>query len=127
MEKGLAVVAINSNDTDKYPEDAPDKMKMESKLRGYNFPYVLDADQSVAKAYRAACTPDFYLFDSNRRLVYRGQWDKSRPGNSIPVDGSSMIAAIESVLSGSLPALAQEPSLGCNIKWKPGNEPNWFG
>ena len=126
-EKGVAVFAINSNDVENYPDDGPAAMKAESANRGYGFPYVLDADQSIAKAYRAACTPDFYLFDANRVLVYRGQLDGSRPGNDVPVDGRDLRAAIDTVLAGEPVPEDQLPSLGCNIKWKAGNAPAYFG
>jgi peroxiredoxin len=127
MAKGLAVVAINSNDTVKYPDDAPDKMRLEIENRGYKFPYLIDEDQAVAKAYRAACTPDFYLFGRDMKLAYRGQWHDSRPGSNVTVDGSSMRIAIDALLGGDQPGADQKPSLGCNIKWKSGNEPSWFG
>ena len=126
-EKGVAVFAINSNDIKSHPADGPDKMKEEAARRGYTFPYVLDADQSVAKAYEAACTPDFYLFDAERRLVYRGQLDGSRPDNGVPVDGADLRRAIDATLAGEAVPAEQVPSLGCNIKWKPGNEPAYFG
>ena len=125
-EKGVAVFAINSNDIESHPADGPDKMKEEAAARGYTFPYLLDADQSVAKSYEAACTPDFYLFDADRRLVYRGQLDGSRPGNDVPVDGADLRRAIDAVLAGDPVPAAQVPSLGCNIKWKAGNEPVYF-
>ncbi|MBT8083150.1 MAG: thioredoxin family protein [Gammaproteobacteria bacterium] len=125
--RGVAVFAINSNDVEKYPDDGPAAMKAESASRGYTFPYVLDADQSVAKAYLAACTPDFYLFDANRLLVYRGQLDGSRPGNNVPADGRDLRAALDTVLAGEPVPEDQLPSLGCNIKWKAGNEPAYFG
>jgi len=124
---GLAVFAINSNDVDSYPADGPEMMKRESASRGYRFPYLLDTDQSVAKAYRAACTPDFYLFDGDRRLVYRGQLDGSRPGNAIPVNGADLRRAIDAVLAGEPVDSNQLPSIGCNIKWKEGNQPDYFG
>jgi len=127
QQQGVAVVGINSNDIEGFPDDAPEKMREEIQLRGYTFPYLVDETQEVAKAYRAACTPDFYVFDSQRRLVYRGQMDDSRPGNNLPVTGSDLSAAIQAVLSGRQPAEEQTPSLGCNIKWKPGNEPDYFG
>jgi peroxiredoxin len=125
--QGVAVFAINSNDVEKYPEDGPAAMKAEAANRGYVFPYILDADQSVAKAYLAACTPDFYLFDADRVLVYRGQLDGSRPGNNVPVDGRDLRAALDTVLAGESVPEDQLPSLGCNIKWKAGNEPAYFG
>ena len=125
--KGLAVVGISSNDADNYPDDGPEKMAEEAERRGYSFPYLYDEDQEVAKAYRAACTPDFFLFDKSRNLVYRGQFDSSRPKNEEPVTGADMRAAVDAVLSGKSPASDQVPSIGCNIKWKPGNEPEYFG
>ena len=124
--KNVAVFAINSNDTKNYPADGPDKMKQEATLRGYTFPYLLDADQSIAKAYQAACTPDFYVFDANRKLVYHGQLDGSRPGNAVPVDGRDLRVAIDSVLLGEPVSNDQLPSVGCNIKWIKGNEPPYF-
>lgn len=124
--KGVAVVGINSNDVASYPDDSPQKMREEVKQRGYTFPYLYDETQEVAKAYRAACTPDFFLFDQHRRLVYRGQFDDSRPGNGIPVTGKDLRAALDAVLAGQPVPKEQKPSLGCNIKWKPGNEPEYF-
>jgi thiol-disulfide isomerase/thioredoxin len=125
LDRGVAIYAINSNDVDSYPADAPDKMKQEAQARGYRFPYVLDTDQAVAKAYSAACTPDFFLFDRDRKLVYRGQLDDSRPSNNVPVDGRDLRAALDAVLAGELVSAAQKPSIGCNIKWKPGNRPEY--
>ncbi len=124
--KGVAVVAISSNDVANYPDDSPAKMAEEARAAGYPFPYLYDETQKVAKAYRAACTPDFFLFDRGRRLVYRGQFDASRPGNGIPVTGKDLRAAVEAVLKGTPPSLNQVPSMGCNIKWKRGNEPEYF-
>ena len=124
--RGVAIYAINSNDIDKYPADGPEEMKREARSRGYTFPYLLDEDQSVAKAYRAACTPDFFVFDGARRLVYRGQLDDSRPSNDKPVDGRDLRAALDAVLAGNTVTDRQVPSIGCNIKWKPGNEPDYF-
>jgi peroxiredoxin len=124
--RGLAVVAINSNDVEAYPQDGPDGMRAEAVQFGYVFPYLLDASQAVAKAYRAACTPDFFLFDAGRRLAYRGQFDDSRPGNGKPVTGSDLRAAIDATLAGRMPAAEQQPSLGCNIKWRKGNEPDYY-
>jgi peroxiredoxin len=121
--RGLAVVAINSNDVVAYPQDGPDAMRAEAAELGYVFPYLLDESQSVAKAYQAACTPDFFLFDAARRLVYRGQFDDSRPGTERPVSGADLRAATDAVLAGRPPAADQRPSLGCNIKWRRGNEP----
>ena len=125
--RGLAVVAINSNDVVAYPQDGPDAMREEARAFGYTFPYLLDEGQEVARAYRAACTPDLFLFDAGRRLVYRGQFDDSRPGNDRPVNGADLRAAVDAVLAGKPPSPDQRPSLGCNIKWKPGNEPEYFG
>ncbi len=121
--RGVGVVGINSNDFAAYPDDAPDKMAEEVRLRAYTFPYLVDETQEVARAYGAACTPDFFLFDKDRKLVYRGQMDSSRPGNNVPVTGADLRAALDAVLSGKAPSGDQRPSLGCNIKWKPGNEP----
>jgi peroxiredoxin len=126
-ERGAAIVAISSNDPEQYPDDGPDAMRAEKEAAGYVFPYLFDASQEVAAAYRAACTPDFYLFDVNRLLVYRGQLDDSRPGNGVPVTGGDLRAALDAVLAGKPVPADQRPSLGCNIKWKPGNEPGWWG
>ena len=125
--RGLAVVAINANDFIAYPQDGPDAMRAEALELGYPFPYLVDGTQAVAKAYRAACTPDFYLFDAARRLVYRGQFDDSRPGTEHSVTGADLRAGVEAVLDGRAPAAGQRPSLGCNIKWQPGNEPDYYG
>lgn len=125
--KGVGIVAINSNDVAKYPDDAPEKMAEEKKLRGYTFPYLFDETQEVAKAYRAACTPDFFLFDGDMKLVYRGQLDDSRPDSGIPVTGKDLRAAIDALLTGEPIPEPQKPSIGCNIKWKPGSEPEYFG
>ena len=124
--KGVAVVAINSNDANAYPEDSPARMAEEMRQAGYTFPYLFDESQAVAQSYRAACTPDFYLFDKGVRLVYRGQLDDSRPQNGIPVTGRDLRAALDAVLAGRPVSRDQKPSLGCNIKWKPGNEPDYF-
>jgi peroxiredoxin len=124
--RGLAAVGISANDVGTHPDDGPDKMATEARTLGYSFPYLYDADQSVAKAYRAACTPDFFLFDADRKLVYRGQFDDSRPGNDLPVSGDDLRVAIEAVLSGRVIGAEQKPSMGCNIKWKTGNEPDYF-
>jgi peroxiredoxin len=126
MEKGVAVVGINSNDVANYPADSPEQMVREAEERGYRFPYLYDETQEVAKAYRAACTPDFYVFDRDRRLVYRGQFDDSRPDNGKPITGADLRAAVDAVLAGNKPGIEQRPSIGCNIKWKPGNEPEYF-
>ncbi|HEY9172177.1 MAG TPA: thioredoxin family protein [Verrucomicrobiae bacterium] len=124
--RGVAIVAISSNDAANYPEDSPAKMKAEARAAGYTFPYLHDETQALAKAYRAACTPDFFLFDAARKLVYRGQFDDSRPGNSVPVTGKDLRAALDAALAGKPAPANQKPSLGCNIKWKPGNEPDYF-
>jgi len=124
--RGVATVGINSNDVANYPEDSPARMKEEVKSAGYLFPYLYDETQTAAKAYRAACTPDFYLFGKDRKLVYRGQLDDSRPGNGIPVTGKDLRAALDAVLAGKPVAADQKPSIGCNIKWKSGNEPDYF-
>ncbi len=121
--RAVAVVGINSNDVAKYPDDSPQKMVEEVAAAGYTFPYLFDETQEVAKAYQAACTPDFFVFDRDQRLVYRGQMDDSRPDSGIQVTGKDLRAALDAVLAGQ-PALEnQKPSMGCNIKWKPGNEP----
>jgi peroxiredoxin len=124
--KGAAIVAINSNDAKNYPADSPAAMKEEVKSAGYTFPYLYDETQSVAKSYHAACTPDIYLFDREQELVYRGQFDDSRPGNGLPVTGKDLRAAIDSVLSGKTVPKEQKASIGCNIKWKSGNAPDYF-
>lgn len=120
---GLAMVAISANDAKSHPEDGLEHMAEEAKARGYVFPYLYDATQEVAKAFRAACTPEFYLFDAERRLVYRGQFDDSRPGNRVPVTGRDLRAAVDAVLAGRPVSPEQKPSVGCNVKWKPGGEP----
>jgi peroxiredoxin len=127
QDRGVAIVAINSNDIQAYPADAPEKMIEEIDSAGYTFPYLLDESQEVAKAYGAACTPDFFLFDGERKLVYRGQMDDSRPGSDIPVTGKDLRDAMDGVLSGRPAPSDPKPSIGCNIKWKPGNEPPYFG
>jgi peroxiredoxin len=124
--KGLKVVAIMSNSIEEFPEDGLEGMKQEAQEAGYTFPYLFDRDQTVAKAFKAACTPDLFLFDSNRRLAYRGQFDGSRPKNNVPVDGADLRAATDAVLAGKAAAETQRPSMGCNIKWYPGNEPEYF-
>jgi len=124
--KGVAVVGINSNDVDNYPDDSPGLMDQEVKNFGYTFPYLYDETQETAKAYRAACTPDFFLFDAQRRLAYRGQMDSSRPGNDKPLNAEDLRNALDAVLSGSEVTSEQKPSMGCNIKWKQGNEPAYF-
>lgn len=127
LPQDVAIYAINSNDAETHPGDSPEKMKEEAENWGYEFPYVIDADQEVAKSYLAACTPDFYLFDGDKRLVYRGQLDDSRPSNEIPVTGQDLRAALDAVLNNSDIPARQKPSVGCNIKWKEGNAPEWFG
>ena len=123
--KGLAIVALSANDAANYPDDSPAKMAEEAKAFGYPFPYLYDESQSVAKAYHAACTPDFFLFDAESKLAYRGQFDGSRPGNAIPVTGADLRAAADAVLAGQPAPTDQKPSIGCNIKWKAGNEPDY--
>jgi len=125
--KGLAIVAINANDVANYPDDSPAKMVEEVAARGYTFPYLYDESQAVAKRFGAACTPDFFLYDLGRRLVYRGQFDASRPSLDVPVTGADLRAACDAALAGRAPSANQVPSVGCNIKWKAGNEPPWFG
>ena len=124
IEKGLAMVGINSNDVANYPEDSPAMMKQCAERFGYPFPYLFDATQGVAKAYSAACTPDYFLFDAEHTLAYRGQLDASRPGSDIPVTGVDLRAAADAVLAGEAPFAEQQPSIGCNIKWKAGNAPS---
>lgn len=127
FEGRLSIVGINSNDAQAYPDDRPEKMVVERAAQGYVFPYLFDQDQSVAKAYRAACTPDFFLFDKDKRLVYRGQFDTSRPNSGVAVTGEDLLGAVNALLNGSPISTDQKPSMGCNIKWKPGNEPNYGG
>ena len=124
--KGVAVVGINSNDVNTHPEDSPEMMAKEIKAIGYSFPYLYDETQETAKAYCAACTPDFYVFGGERRLIYRGQMDDSRPGNNRPITGADVRAALDAVLAGKPVPGDQKPSLGCNIKWKPGNDPHYY-
>jgi peroxiredoxin len=124
--KGVGMVAISSNDVAAFPDDGPDEMKELARAEGWAFPYLYDETQSVAKAFNAACTPEFYLFDRNRTLVYRGQLDDSRPKNTEPVTGKDLRAALDALLGGRSISPDQKPSVGCNIKWKPGNEPGWF-
>jgi peroxiredoxin len=126
LPRGVAIVGINSNDVANYPDDSPARMKEEIKAAGYLFPYLYDESQAAAKAYRAACTPDIYLFDKNRKLVYRGQFDDSRPGTGVPVTGKDLRAALDAVLAGKPVSPNQKASMGCNIKWKAGNEPDYF-
>jgi peroxiredoxin len=117
-QKGVAVVGINSNDPEAYPEDSPAQMRVEKRNRGYAFPYLFDATQAVARAYNAQCTPDFFLFDAAHRLVYRGQFDDARPGNGKPITGIDLTMAVDALLAGKGPVTVQKPSMGCNIKWK---------
>jgi len=126
MPRGIGFVAISSNDVAGHPADSPEQMVRESEDRGYLFPYLYDETQATARAYHAACTPDFYLFDSGRALVYRGQIDSSRPGSDVPVTGSDLRTAIDALLAGRPVPAQQRPSIGCNIKWKSGNEPDYF-
>jgi peroxiredoxin len=123
---GVAVVAIGSNDPESHPADAPARMIEFAADHGFRFPYLWDASQDVARAYRAACTPDFFVFDTDRTLVYRGQLDSARPSNDLPVDGRDLRAALDAALDGKPAPEPQRPSLGCNIKWKPGSEPDYF-
>ena len=126
QEKGLSIVGISSNDVATHPDDGPEKMAEEAKAAGYTFPYLYDATQDVAKAYRAACTPDFFLFDKDWALAYRGQFDDSRPDSGIPVTGADLRSACDAVLAGESVSPEQKPSIGCNIKWKEGSEPEYF-
>jgi peroxiredoxin len=126
QQRGVAIVGISSNDVGSHPQDGPLQMQQEARTAGYSFPYLYDQSQSVAIAYRAACTPDIFLFDADHALVYRGQFDSSRPGNGIPVTGADLGAACDAVLSGQPVASQQRPSIGCNIKWRAGAEPEYF-
>ena len=126
INRDVSIIAINSNDYETHPGDSPEKMKDEIIEWGYNFPYLVDEDQSVAIAYQASCTPDFFLFDSQQQLVYRGQLDGGRPSNDIPVNGRDIRAALDTLLAGDDVSEEQVPSVGCNIKWKPNNSPEWF-
>lgn len=127
MPKGVGFIAVSSNDIENYPDDGPEKMKEDAERLGYPFPYLFDESQEVAKAYKAACTPDLFLFDENLELKYRGQFDDSRPGNDIDPTGADLREATDKVLSGETVPEDQTPSVGCNIKWKKGNEPEYFG
>ena len=124
--KGLAIVGISANDVATHPDDSPARMKEDAQKYGYTFPYLYDESQSVAKAYQAACTPDFFLFDNQHKLVYRGQFDDSRPQSGIPVTGQDLRAACDAVLAGRPVPTEQKPSIGCNIKWKAGQAPRYF-
>lgn len=126
-DRGLAVVAISSNSMQTHPQDGPQEMRKEALEHHFPYAYLFDESQAVAKAYKAACTPDFYLFDAEQKLAYRGRFDGSRPKNDIPVTGEDMRRAIDAVLAGEQPEGEQIPSIGCNIKWTPGNEPDYFG
>ncbi|HET9143924.1 thioredoxin family protein [Actinophytocola sp.] len=126
-DAGIGVVGINSNDATSYPDDQPDRMATQAAEWKWTFPYVTDESQSVARAYRAACTPDFFLFDADRALVYRGRFDAARPRSTTPVTGAELDGAVAAVLAGRPVTGDQVPSIGCNIKWKPGNAPEWFG
>ncbi len=123
--KSVGLVAISANDASNYPDDSPENLKSFALELGLNYPLCYDESQTTARAYRAACTPDFFLFDENRRLVYRGQLDDSRPGNTVPVTGRDLRSALDAVLAGQAVSTTQKPSLGCNIKWKPGQEPSY--
>ena len=124
-KKDAAIVAISANDPGTHPDDAPEKLAADAKALGYKFPYLFDETQKVAQAYKAACTPDFFVFDGARKLVYRGQFDSSRPGNGEPVTGSDLRSALEAAMAGKAAAAKQQPSIGCNIKWRAGNEPRY--
>ena len=126
IKKGIKVFLISSNDADKYPDDSPVKMRELAEKKQFQFPYLYDEDQSVALAYRAACTPDFFLFDSKLSLFYRGQFDDSRPGNQLEATGTELSLAVDSLLLNQPAPKVQKPSLGCNLKWKSGNEPEYF-
>ena len=126
QKRGVGVVLISANDVSTHPQDSPEKMAKFAEERGLEVPYLYDETQEVAKAYEAACTPDFFLFDASQKLVYRGQFDDSRPGNNVPVTGKDLRDAVEAVLQGRSPREEQKPSVGCNIKWKRGNEPSFF-
>jgi peroxiredoxin len=126
LESDLGIIGISANDAEKYPDDAPESLKAMACELGLRFPLCYDKSQETAKAYTAACTPDFFIFDAERKLVYRGQLDDSRPSNGKPVDGADLRAAIDAVLADKPIPSEQKPSIGCNIKWKPGNEPNYF-
>lgn len=126
VKQGLGIVAISANDVSNYPDDSPEKLKVMAQQLGFNFPFCYDESQETTKAYTAACTPDFFLFNSELKLTYRGQLDDSRPGNNIPVTGKDLRAAIEAILQEKPINNDQKPSLGCGIKWKPGNEPSYY-
>lgn len=123
INRGIAFIGISANDVENYPQDSPELMS----AKKYPFPYLYDESQEVAKAYSAACTPDFFVFNKDRKLVYRGQFDDSRPGNEVPVSGKDLRSALDQMLEGKEVSSNQTPSIGCNIKWKPGNAPDYFG
>ena len=125
--QGVGIVAISANSLQTHPQDGPDHLKTQAEECGFTFPYCFDDTQAIAKAYTAACTPDFFLFDGHQRLVYRGQLDDSRPSNGLPVTGKDLRAALDAVLAGQPLPAEQRPSIGCNIKWAPGHEPTYFG
>jgi peroxiredoxin len=125
--KGVGIVAISANSLQTHPQDGPEHLKAQAQEIGFTFPYCFDESQSIAKAYTAACTPDFFVFDQAKKLVYRGQLDDSRPSNGVPVTGKDLRAALDALLAGDAPTADQKPSIGCNIKWTPGNEPAYFG
>jgi peroxiredoxin len=127
QDQGITVVTINSNDFTAYPDDSPEKMVLTAKDFGFKFPYLVDEGQEAAGAYRAACTPDFFLFDSEKILRYRGQFDSARPGNNVPITGVDLSSAVDSLIADESIAVEQKPSMGCNIKWKSGREPDYFG
>lgn len=126
QKDNVGVVAISCNDVQRYPADGPGEMAKEAKSAGYSFPYLFDENQSVTKSFRAVCTPEFYLFDQLGKLAYRGQFDSSRPGNGVPVTGDSLRQAVAAVIAGEKPSADQVPSVGCSIKWKPGNAPDYL-
>jgi peroxiredoxin len=126
VPRGVGIFAISSNDAGNYPDDSPESLREMSKALKFNFPLCYDETQGAAKSYRAACTPEFYLFDQERKLIYRGQLDDSRPKNDLPVTGKDLRAALDGALAGKAPLVEQRPGIGCNIKWKPGNEPDYF-
>jgi peroxiredoxin len=127
QDRGAAVVAVQSNAVEDYPQDGPQGMAAQAAANGFGFPYLVDDTQEVAKAFRAACTPDLFVFDGEQRLAYRGQFDDSRPSNGLPVTGADLVAAVDALLAGTPVPEEQAPSIGCNIKWRAGNEPDYFG
>lgn len=127
LPQGVGILAISANSIDTHPQDSPENLREQVKRADFNFPYAYDATQDVAKSYTAACTPDFFLFDSGFKLAYRGQLDDSRPGNDQPVTGADLRAALDTIVTGGIVPVTQKPSIGCNIKWAPGNEPTYFG